>query len=246
MRKLLITLLLFSTCAFSQTQDNRIDQQTFPFRIAQQTPGSCTVYEFYVNSTDGRVYMCWQQNSWANLVRIGFPRGTTSALPAVCNAGDPFVATNALNTAQLYVCGSTNNWIQQTGGASGSSLFLASLSTYAAATPMLTCGTGAGATPPSGANCVITGNDLSGTISIIVAATPVSGGTIATITFGASHTVAPSNCQLQLMGVATNVPPTVPFVGLPAPATTTSWYFASNQALNATSNYLWSYGCSST
>ena len=57
MRKLLLISSLFSTCAFSQTQDNRIDQQTFPFRISQQTPGSCTQYEFYINSTDGHVYM---------------------------------------------------------------------------------------------------------------------------------------------------------------------------------------------
>ena len=246
MRNILLAALLFPAYAFSQTQDSRSYQQTFPVRVAQQTPGSCTQYEFYINSTDNHVYMCWQQNSWANLVRISFPRGTTSALPATCTAGDPFVATNALGTAQLYICGSSNTWTQQTGGASGSSVFLASLSTYAEATPTMTCGTGAGATPPSGANCLILGNDLSGTISITVAASPVLGGTIATIVFGASHTVAPGDCHLTLMGVAANVPPTVPFVGLPVPPTTTGWYFASNQALNATSNYLWSYGCSGT
>ncbi len=119
MHKLIPLLVLLATAEWAQTQDNRNYSQTFPIRVDQQTPGTCQMWEFFIASTDGHVYECWSPNKWGNLITLNFPRGATASLPATCNVGDPFIATDATSTEQLYICTSANTWTQQTGSGGG-------------------------------------------------------------------------------------------------------------------------------
>jgi hypothetical protein len=122
MHRLIPLLLLLASAEWAQTQDNRNYSQTFPIRVNQQTPGTCQMWEFFIDSTDGHTYECWLSNSWGNLVTLNFPRGLTAQLPATCTVGDPFIATDATSTEQLYICGAGNTWTQQTGGGGGTVL----------------------------------------------------------------------------------------------------------------------------
>lgn len=119
MHKLIPLLLLLASAEWAQTQDNRNYSQTFPIRVSQQTPGTCQMWEFFIASTDGHVYECWSPNTWGNLITLNFPRGTTASLPATCNVGDPFIATDATSTEQLYICTSADTWTQQTASGGG-------------------------------------------------------------------------------------------------------------------------------
>jgi len=119
MHKLIPLLLLLASAEWAQTQDNRNYSQTFPIRVNQQTPGTCQMWEFFIDSTDGHAYECWSSNSWGNLVTLNFPRGATATLPVTCNVGDPFIATDATSSEQLYICTSANTWTQQAGSGGG-------------------------------------------------------------------------------------------------------------------------------
>jgi hypothetical protein len=169
MHKLIPLLLLFASAESAQTQDNRNYSQTFPIRVNQQTPGTCQMWEFFIDSTDGHTYECWLPNSWGNLVALNFPRGATASLPTTCNVGDPFIVTDATSTDQLYICTATNTWTQQTGSGGvsyqgtvvpGAPVVAVSSSKIQSLTASTTCTTGfTGLYPATCATVVLTGQN---------------------------------------------------------------------------------------
>jgi hypothetical protein len=101
----LIGLAIAQIPAMSQSLDTRTYQFTAPIRVNQYTPGTCSPWEMYINSTDNHTYECVALNgvnTWENFVRISFPRGTTASLPATCTVGDPFIATDATSSGSPF------------------------------------------------------------------------------------------------------------------------------------------------
>lgn len=211
----LIGLAIAQIPAMSQSLDTRTYQFTAPIRVNQYTPGTCSPWEMYINSTDNHTYECVALNgvnTWENFVRISFPRGTTASLPATCTVGDPFIATDATSSEQLYICTATNTWTQQTGGGGTSVIACASTpgpgnttGTYRQQCQdgdgaIFACNNSGGCT--TSGDWVAVGGSGSGTVTVVGAGNLTSG---ALMTGGGSQTAqtACTGCTLTSGGLMT-------------------------------------------
>ena len=96
--RFLIALLL-CVPIFAQTIDNRNASTTAPFRVSQTTPGTCTPYEYYINTTDNKTYECTSINTWTD---TGGGSGTVTSIATSCGiAGGTITTTGTLSNSVL-------------------------------------------------------------------------------------------------------------------------------------------------
>jgi hypothetical protein len=108
MRKTIALLFALAAClAAQETVDHRNAQQTFPVRVSQSTPGTCTPYEWYTNTTNNLTYPCTAPNVWGNpfgasnvVTQLTAPTSSISTAETAILAYS--VPANALNVGTTY------------------------------------------------------------------------------------------------------------------------------------------------
>ena len=184
--------------------------------------GDCTNYKFLFSSStqalSSDALLAWKSaNSvYAGSYDVGLARVATGGILRVSNGSSGW---GALAAAQVI------------GGGTA---------------PTVVCGTGAGATPPTGAACAVTGSDLVGTFVVTPTASPVASGVLATFTFGQAKATYPVNCDVTWIGTPQGLG-LWPFVGPtnePSQLADGAWVLtAGATALTAASTYRFGYKC---
>src|SRR5260370_28050830 len=102
-RLLLFIAITAGACAAQETIDHTGAGKTAPFRVSETEPGRCMPFEFYLNSTTGKLRFCTTSSTWSDVVSSSAGLGFTPEDVANKDTGTSLGSSDAKYPSQKAV-----------------------------------------------------------------------------------------------------------------------------------------------